>query len=58
MISAQVPLGEMFGYATAVRSLSSGRANASMEFDAYQPVPAEIARKICEEKRKKDEERH
>jgi elongation factor G len=58
VISAQVPLGEMFGYATAVRSLSSGRANASMEFDTYQPVPVEIARKICEEKRKKDEEKH
>jgi elongation factor G len=58
VISAQVPLGEMFGYATAVRSLSSGRANASMEFEAYQPVPQEIAKKICEEKRKKDEEKH
>lgn len=58
VISAQVPLGEMFGYATAVRSLSSGRANASMEFDTYQPVPGEIARKICEEKRKRDEEKH
>ena len=47
----------MFGYATNVRSLSSGRANATMEFDKYQQVPAEIAQKILEEKKKKEEEK-
>jgi len=50
IISAEVPLAEMFGYTTALRSLSSGRATASMEFAKYMQVPAEIAQKIVEEK--------
>ncbi|MDD4953360.1 MAG: elongation factor G [Candidatus Omnitrophica bacterium] len=54
IIISLVPLSEMFGYATAVRSLSSGRANASMEFDKYQQVPQEIAKKIIEEKKEKE----
>ena len=54
IISASVPLSEMFGYATNIRSLSSGRANASMEFDKYLEVPGEIAQKIIEEKKKKE----
>ncbi len=53
IISAEVPLGEMFGYATTVRSLSSGRANASMEFSKYLQAPQEIVQKILEEKAKK-----
>ncbi len=57
MIAAEVPLSEMFGYATAFRSLSSGRANASMEFDKYQQVPKEIALKIIEEKKAKEKEK-
>ncbi len=52
IISAEVPLAEMFGYATTFRSLSSGRANATMEFSKYLPVPAEIAAKIVAEKGK------
>jgi elongation factor G len=56
VISAEAPLSEMFGYATTFRSLSSGRANASMEFDKYVQVPYEITQKIVEEKRKKDKE--
>jgi elongation factor G len=39
IISAEVPLAEMFGYATIVRSLSKGRASYSMEFDSYKEVP-------------------
>jgi len=50
IISAEAPLGEMFGYATNFRSLSSGRANASMEFSKYLQVPAEIAAKIIAER--------
>jgi elongation factor G len=50
IISAEVPLAEMFGYTTNLRSLSSGRVSASMEFSKYMPVPAEIARKIIAEK--------
>lgn len=54
IISAEVPLAEMFGYATAFRSLSSGRANASMEFSKYLQVPQEITQKLIEEKQKKE----
>jgi elongation factor G len=49
IIAAEAPLSEMFGYATAFRSLTSGRANATMEFDKYVQVPSEIALKILEE---------
>jgi elongation factor G len=56
VISAEAPLSEMFGYATAFRSLSSGRANATMEFSKYQQVPQEITQKLLEEKQKKKEE--
>jgi elongation factor G len=55
VVSAEAPLSEMFGYATAFRSLSSGRASAVMEFDKYVPVPKEIALKIIEEKQKEKE---
>jgi len=57
IISSEVPLSEMFGYVTAIRSLSSGRASASMEFDKYQQVPAEIAQKIVEEKKEREKEK-
>lgn len=46
IISAEVPLAEMFGYTTAFRSLSSGRANGSMEFKHYAQAPHEVAEKI------------
>jgi elongation factor G len=49
IIDAEAPLSEMFGYATAFRSLTSGRANATMEFEKYVQVPSEIAAKILEE---------
>jgi len=41
-----VPLAEMFGYATDLRSMSQGRANFTMEFDHYEPVSRSIAEKI------------
>jgi elongation factor G len=47
-ISAIAPLGEMFGYATTLRSLSSGRANCAMEFFAYAPLPAALADEIID----------
>jgi elongation factor G len=56
IISAEVPLSEMFGYATSFRSLSSGRAGASMEFDKYAQVPNEIAQKILAERQKEKTE--
>ncbi len=56
VISAEAPLAEMFGYATSFRSLSSGRANATMEFNKYTQVPGEIAQKILQERQKQKEE--
>ncbi|RJP29850.1 MAG: elongation factor G [Candidatus Omnitrophota bacterium] len=57
LVFAEVPLAEMFGYATAFRSLSSGRANAQMHFSKYLQVPNEIAQKIIEENKDKKEGR-
>jgi elongation factor G len=51
VIRAQVPLAEMFGYATAVRSMSQGRASYSMEFSNYQQVPEAIGKAIVEGQR-------
>ena len=46
VIEAEVPLAEMFGYATALRSLTKGRAGFTMEFKKYQPVPESVKEKI------------
>jgi len=46
VISGDVPLSEMFGYATTVRSMSQGRATFTMEFSKYVEVPAHIAETI------------
>ncbi|MBD9369335.1 elongation factor G [Xanthomonas sp. XNM01] len=43
VINAMIPLGEMFGYATQLRSMTQGRATFSMEFDHYEPAPQNIA---------------
>ncbi len=48
VISAFVPLAEMFGYATQLRSMSEGRGNFSMEFDHYAIVPNNVAQGITE----------
>ncbi|HPA63255.1 MAG TPA: elongation factor G [Spirochaetota bacterium] len=45
-VDAKAPLVEMFGYATTLRSLSSGRANYSMEFHAYEQVPKDVQEKV------------
>jgi elongation factor G len=45
-IDAMVPLGEMFGYATSLRSMSQGRATYTMEFDHYAEAPASIAEQV------------
>ncbi|NDJ51757.1 MAG: elongation factor G, partial [Chloroflexi bacterium] len=45
-IIAFVPLSEMFGYATDLRSMSQGRANFTMEFDHYDALPASLAEKV------------
>jgi len=46
VINAQVPLGEMFGYATSLRSMSQGRATFTMEFDHYAEAPNSIAEAV------------
>lgn len=46
LVRASVPLAEMFGYATDLRSKSSGRASYSMTFDHYEEVPKDIAEKV------------
>ncbi len=46
VIKAKVPLSEMFGYVTQLRSLSSGRATSTMEFSHYAPAPSNIAEEV------------
>ncbi|MCZ7529385.1 MAG: elongation factor G [Acidimicrobiia bacterium] len=46
VVDAHVPLGEMFGYATDLRSRTQGRATYTMQFDSYQQVPGSIAEEI------------
>jgi elongation factor G len=50
IISAEVPLGEMFGYATDLRSMSQGRATSSMEFSRYCEAPASVAEAVINKK--------
>ena len=52
VIDAKVPLSEMFGYATALRSVTEGRGTFTMEFSSYEEVPNNIAQDIIEGKRK------
>lgn len=52
VIDGEVPLAEMFGYATSLRSMSQGRASFTMEFSHYAEVPHHIAQKIIEGKQK------
>lgn len=49
-VSAKVPLSQMFGYATDLRSMSQGRANYSMEFDCYREVPRNMAEALQEKR--------
>jgi elongation factor G len=47
-VTARVPLSEMFGYATDLRSNTQGRATHTMQFEAYEQVPPNIGEKIVE----------
>ncbi|TSC77296.1 MAG: elongation factor G [Parcubacteria group bacterium Gr01-1014_31] len=49
VVDGEVPLAEMFGYATELRSLTQGRAASTMEFHEYQPVPRQVAEKLIGE---------
>ena len=50
VVHAEVPLAEMFGYATAIRSLSKGRASYSMEPSHFEPVPTQIVAAVLDQK--------
>ena len=53
VIDALVPLAEMFGYATNLRSMTQGRGNYTMEFDHYEEVPGNVAQEIIAKRGKK-----
>jgi elongation factor G len=50
-IIAKVPLSEMFGYTTSLRSMTSGQGSAQMEFDHYDVVPPNVAMEIAEKRK-------
>ena len=50
IVDAFVPLAEMFGYSTDLRSMTQGRATYSMEFDHYEEVPSNVAKEIIEKR--------
>ncbi len=56
VVEAHVPLAEMFGYATELRSITQGRASYSMEFDHYEDVPKNVADEIIEKRGSKKAE--
>ena len=53
VVKAKVPLSEMFGYVTVLRTISSGRATSSMEFSHFEEVPAGLAKEIIEKSGKR-----
>jgi elongation factor G len=54
IITASVPLAQMFGYSTQLRSATSGKAAFTMEFEKYEPAPSEVQEKVIEERRKEE----
>ncbi|MBR1870364.1 MAG: elongation factor G [Kiritimatiellae bacterium] len=50
LIKATVPLGEMFGYSNAIRTVTQGRGTFTMIFKQYEPVPASIAKEVIEKR--------
>ncbi len=57
MISAMVPLAEMFGYATELRGMTGGRGTFDMRFEHYEPVPFELAEEIVRRKREEKQKK-
>ena len=53
MVKAYVPLSEMFGYSTDLRSRTQGRGNYSMFFEKYEPVPKNVQEKVLSDTNKK-----
>ncbi len=56
VVKAKVPLSEMFGYVTVLRTLSSGRATSTMEFSHFEPVSQNLAKEIIEKSSGKHQE--
>ncbi len=56
VVEAEVPLSEMFGYSTVLRSLTQGKAEFTMEFSDYKQVPKNVAESLIEDFRKKKKE--
>ncbi len=56
VVKAQAPLAEMFRYAIILRSMTSGRGNFTMSYDHYEEVPAEISKKIIDQRKTELEE--
>jgi len=54
VVDAEVPLSEMFGYSTDLRSLTQSKAEFTMEFAAYRPVPKSVAEEVIKARMKKD----
>ncbi len=52
VVNAKIPLSEMFGYATELRSMTQGRGSFSMEFDHYEPAPKNVEMQIIEGKKR------
>ena len=48
IVKAEVPLSEMFGYSTSLRSMSQGRATYTMEFEKYAEIPSNIAEELIQ----------
>ena len=53
VVNASVPLAEMFGYSTALRSLTAGKATYSMEFESFEPAPNNIAEAVMKARAEK-----
>ena len=51
VLDALVPLSEMFGYTTSLRSMTSGQGSAMMEFDHYEVVPGNVEKEIVEKRK-------
>jgi elongation factor G len=52
VVNAKIPLSELFGYATELRSMTQGRGSFTMEFDHYEPAPNNVAQQIIEGKKR------